>query len=106
MPSRSKTEAIQTRICLRLAKTRDLLGLIFAGLMVGCAPLTVPKKSPGGAKQQQASGALTHNGILTDCVLNQQGMSGVSGFGARILFYGRTRKTPIMVDGSLTVYGY
>ena len=99
--------AVQTRMFMRLAKTQHLLGLIFVGLLVGCAPLTVPKTITWpGQSNSKPQVPLRTTAFWTDCVLNQQGMSGVSGFGARILFYGKDDETPIMVDGSLTVYGY
>jgi len=91
---------------MRLASTLLWVGSILLSPMVGCAPLNVPKAItwPGQANKPQTP--LRTTAFWTDSVLNQGGLPGVSGFGARVLFYGTDDETPIMVDGSLTVYGY
>ena len=92
---------------MRLAKSRSSLGLLFVGLLVGCAQLSVPKTITWpGQSSNKPQVPLRTTAFWTDSVLNQSGMPGISGFGARVLFYGKDEETPIMVDGSLTVYGY
>lgn len=88
----------------RMARTTRLLcGLLAASLLVGCAPLKVPKtlKLPGQNEKPQAPTRMT--ALWTDTVLVE---AGVVGFGGRVMFYGREGDEPIMVDGELTVYAY
>lgn len=42
----------------------------------------------------------------TDTVLYQPGLPGVRGFGGRIMFYNDSSESPIMVEGTLTVFAY
>jgi hypothetical protein len=91
---------------MRLANSRLWMGSILLSLVVGCAPLKVPKTITWPGQGNKPQTPLRTTAFWTDSVLNQGGLPGVSGFGARVLFYGKDDETPIMVDGSLTVYGY
>jgi hypothetical protein len=91
---------------MRLASTLLWVGSILLSPMVGCAPLKVPKTIPWPGQANKPQTPLRTTAFWTDSVLNQGGLPGVSGFGARVLFYGTDDETPIIVDGSLTVYGY
>lgn len=44
--------------------------------------------------------------MWTDAVMNQPGLPGVRGFGARVMFYDQHHKTPVAVAGRFTVYAY
>ncbi len=91
---------------MRPARTILLMSSILLSLSLGCAPLKIPKTITWPGQGNKPQTPLRMTAFWTDSVLNQGGLPGVSGFGARVLFYGKDDETPIKVDGSLTVYGY
>ena len=86
-----------------LLETRLWVGSLLVGLIIGCAPLSLPKKLtlPGQADKPQSPLKMT--ALWTDTVLVE---AGVAGFGGRVMFYGKSEEKPVMVEGELTVYAY
>jgi hypothetical protein len=84
-------------------ETRCGVSLLLLGLVVGCAPLSLPKSItlPGHGEKPQSPLKMT--ALWTDTVLVE---AGVAGFGGRVMFYGKSEDKPIMVEGELTVYAY
>jgi hypothetical protein len=86
-----------------ISEFRCGISLFLLGLVVGCAPWSLPKSItlPGQAEKPQSPLKMT--ALWTDTVLVE---AGVSGFGGRVMFYGKSEDKPIMVEGELTVYAY
>jgi hypothetical protein len=82
---------------------RWIIGSLLASLVVGCAPLKLPKKLalPNSGDKPQSPQRLT--ALWTDTVLVE---AGVVGFGGRVMFYGRDDEEPVVVAGELTVFAY
>ncbi len=82
---------------------RWIIGLLSASLVVGCAPLKLPKKLalPTNSDKPQVPQRIT--ALWTDTVLVE---AGIVGFGGRVMFYGRNDEDPIVVAGELTVFAY
>lgn len=76
------------------------------GVTAGCTPLDLSHKLslPGLGPKPQVPTRMTD--FWTDTVLYQPGLPGVRGFGGRIMFYNDSGETPIMVEGTLTVFAY
>lgn len=83
--------------------TRLLIGSLFAGLVVGCAPFKFPEKIALPIHNDKPQVPLRMTALWTDTVLVE---AGIVGFGGRIMFYGRDEDEPVIVDGELTVYAY
>jgi len=76
------------------------------GVTAGCTTLDLADKLalPGLGSKPQVPTRMTD--FWTDTVLYQPGLPGVRGFGGRIMFYNDSSESPIMVDGTLTVFAY
>lgn len=83
-----------------------LVGSLLSCIVIGCAPFKASSPKNWLSKKEEPQVPLRITAFWTDTILSQAGLPGVSGFGARVFFYGKDEETPVLVDGSLTVYGY
>ncbi len=93
---------------MRLLRACPLVGAAIAlAAVAGCSTLNLGEKVaalPGWGPKPQIPTRMTD--FWTDTVLYQPGLPGVRGFGGRIMFYNDSSQSPIMVDGTLTVFAY
>lgn len=82
---------------------RLIVGSLLASLVVGCAPLNLPKKLALPMKGDKPQSPQRITALWTDTVLVE---AGIVGFGGRIMFYGRDDEEPVVVAGELTVFAY
>ncbi len=82
---------------------RLIVGSLLASLVVGCAPLKLPKKLALPMKGDKPQSPQRITALWTDTVLVE---AGIVGFGGRIMFYGRDDEEPVVVAGELTVFAY
>ena len=96
--SSAANAASQTsRICAAM-----LLAIVLVG--GGCAQFEVSKFPWPAKPTPQKPDRIAV--MWTDAVMNQPGLPGVRGFGARVMFYDQHHKTPVAVAGRFTVYAY
>jgi len=98
-PINARNKAMLNERC----KAQCVIGLLLASVVVGCAPLKLPKTLalPGKGDKPQSPQRIT--ALWTDTVLVE---AGIVGFGGRVMFYGRDQEEPVMVAGELTVFAY
>lgn len=89
---------LNERFALRL-----MIGSLVASLVVGCAPLKLPKKLALPTKSDKPQSPQRLTALWTDTVLVE---AGIVGFGGRLMFYGRDDEEPVVVAGELTVFAY
>jgi len=89
---------LKERFALRL-----IIGSLVASLVVGCAPLKLPKKLALPTKSDKPQSPQRLTALWTDTVLVE---AGIVGFGGRLMFYGRDDEEPVVVAGELTVFAY
>ena len=82
---------------------RLIVGSLLASLVVGCAPLKLPKSLALPMKSDKPQTPQRITALWTDTVLVE---AGIVGFGGRVMFYGRDDEEPVVVDGELTVFAY
>lgn len=89
-----------------LLRASLLVGAALALAATGCSTLDLHDKItlPGFGPRPQVPTRMTD--FWTDTVLYQPGLPGVRGFGGRIMFYNDASESPIMVEGTLTVFAY
>ena len=95
--SRSISISRRVEICALLA----LVALLAGG---GCAQFEASKFPWPAKPTPQKPDRIAV--MWTDAVMNQPGLPGVRGFGARVMFYDQHHKTPVAVAGRFTVYAY
>jgi hypothetical protein len=71
-------------------------------LVCGCAEFRMPLMK----SELEPDIPETATVVWSDTILYQAAQPGVRGFGGRAMFYGRDSKTPIPVDGIVTVYAF
>jgi hypothetical protein len=82
---------------------RLIVGSLLASLVVGCAPLKLPKRLALPMKSDKPQTPQRITALWTDTVLVE---AGIVGFGGRVMFYGRDDEEPVVVAGELTVFAY
>jgi hypothetical protein len=79
-------------------------------LNLGCATWVSDSKStkswPWEAEQSEPVVPTRVLAIWTDAIHHQTGQKAQRGFGGRIVFYPESDKSPIQVDGTLTIYAF
>lgn len=75
--------------------------------LAGCStPLNISKSFPWSKSDDKPVAPTEMTVIWTDTTLNQVGRPSVRGFGGRLMFYHKDDKTPVKVDGRVTVFAF
>lgn len=86
---------------------RRIALILFASLgAAGCAKFHVPAKLPWSEDEPELVTPDRMEVVWTNAILHKAGQASTRGFGGRIVFHAQDQKSPVMVDGQLTVYGF
>ncbi len=89
-----------------LSKLSVIVYMVFAVTQSGCTPLNLTASMPWPGRDSKPAIPGRMSVVWTDTTLNQAGRAPVRGFGGRIMFYGKDEKSPVKVDGRLSVYAF
>lgn len=80
--------------------------LLAVASLCGCAKLSLPDNIKWFEKDPKPQVPERMVPVWTHSVMNRAGQPSQRGFGGRVTFFGDDDRTPILVDGQLTVYAF
>jgi len=93
----------------RISKGRStIIGCLLATVasFCGCAKFSLPDNVKWFAREPKPQVPQRMVPVWTHSVMNRAGQPSQRGFGGRVTFFGTDERTPILVDGQLTVYAF